>query len=106
MALCRTKRYTDAHLRRLILFALAQVSPDDVEKMPSYTTLLAANDQGRALLGQQRKKDTLCVVTKPADAPTDTRQFMLGDRIDRIYSLLSAQPRSAEYLLRARPYMK
>ncbi len=83
----KTKRYTDAKLRRAVLFCLTSVCTRDLRALPSYTCLLGANETGRALLSGIRKRDTLNVVTKPADVPRDTRQFECSSRLDALYGL-------------------
>ena len=103
---CRTKRYTDTHLRRVMLYCLAGVRDGDLEALPAYTTLLAANERGRELLSKKRKEKGIRVVTKPADAPKDTRQYVLGERIDRLYTLLTEQPQSADSMLCRSPYIR
>ncbi|MBE6546773.1 MAG: nucleotidyltransferase family protein [Ruminococcaceae bacterium] len=102
MARIRTKRYTDSHLRRVMLYCLAGVYPEDLEAPPAYTTLLAANERGRALLAERRRTPTVRVVTKPADAPADTRQYAMARRLDAVVTL--AQGRSADAFLKCRPY--
>ena len=104
LALVRTKRYTDSHLRRVMLYCLAGVRAEDMEAMPAYTTLLAANERGRALLAERRRADGVTVVTKPADAPADTRQYALTARMDALVTL--AQGRGADAFLKSRPYME
>ncbi len=109
----RTKRYTDAKLRRAILFALCSVKDSDLlpSALPKYTLLLAANEQGRKLLSAQRKKEEkLTVITKPADASQLTvngakRQLFLSDRSDAIYSFsLMRSSASGESTLK-KPYI-
>ena len=83
----RTKRYTDAKLRRAILFAMTGVQKRDIRQMPQYTLLLGANENGRALLAKNRKKKQANVITKPADAPKACRQYKLGQKLDALYGL-------------------
>ncbi len=104
LALVRTKRYTDSHLRRVMLYCLAGVRADDMARSPVYTTLLAANEKGRALLAERRRADGVTIVTKPADAPADTRQYALAARIDALATL--SQGRAAAAFLKSRPYME
>ncbi len=60
----KTKRYAYARLRRMVLWAYLGL---DVRALPEkipYLRLLAANGQGRELLGQMRKCASIPVVTK------------------------------------------
>ncbi len=82
----RTKRYTDAKLRRAILFGVTGVLASLLAGSPSYTTLLAANEKGRALLSERRKGKRIPLVTKPADAPA-CEQRAAADRLEGLFSL-------------------
>lgn len=83
----RTKCYTDARLRRGILFGATEVTRELLNSAPAYTTLLAASGQGRALLSEKRRSGGIPVVTKPADAPKDSPQFAAGNRADALFTL-------------------
>jgi cytidyltransferase-like protein len=83
----RTKRYTDAKLKRACLFALTSVTKSDIRTLPEYTLLLGANAMGRELLANNRKEQSVSVVTKPADAPRDTVQYKAGEKLDALYGL-------------------
>ena len=82
----RTKRYTDAKLRRGILFGLTGIKQELLASAPTYTTLLAANEKGRAWLSERRKTRRLPLVTKPADAPIGA-QREAEDRLACVFSL-------------------
>ena len=87
----RTKRYTDSKLRRAMLFCLTGVTKDILCSSPSYTVLLGASDRGRELLAGVRKSVNINVVTKPADAPRNTAQFQVGEKLEAIFTLASNQ---------------
>ncbi len=99
----RTKRYTDAKLRRVILFCLTGVSKNMLKSTPQYTTLLGASENGRKLLSSIRKDNSFNIVTKPADAPKESEQFCIGQRLDDIFTLAqkNAQPTSDSYRKKA-----
>ena len=59
----RTKYYTDARLRRALLFGALGVTEQALKETPAYTTLLAANARGCAFLKEWRKASK--------DNPTD-----------------------------------
>ena len=103
----RTKQYTDARLRRALLFGALAVTEEDMRGLPTYTTLLAANGRGCAFLKAFRKahKDDpngLTVVTKPADAP-EGRQRELADLTDALFTLGYPTPRVAGETYRRTP---
>ena len=111
MEALRTKQYTDARLRRALLFGIMRVDGEDLLSEPRYTTVLGANERGRAFLRKWRKarKGESCpppfaVVTKPADAP-DCRQRILGERADALFTLCYPAPRRAGDLYRRTPHM-
>ena len=64
----KTKRYPLARIRRLLLHSCLGLVPASQGQTPPYLRVLGANDRGRALLGEMRKKAALPVVTKPAAA--------------------------------------
>ena len=83
-ALCRaaaTKKYTDARIRRALLYLLAGVTRDDLAAPPAYVRLLGANERGREFLAETRKTRTVPVVTKPAEVAA------LGESVARARAL-------------------
>lgn len=105
----RTKQYTDARIRRALLFGATGVTDKDLRQPPAYTTLLAASSRGRAYLRAlcRRKKTAsggLTLVTKPADAP-EGRQKDLAEGGDALFTLCYPTPRAAGDGFRRSPYM-
>lgn len=103
----RTKYYTDARLRRALLFGALGVTEQALKATPAYTTLLAANARGCAFLKEWRKasKDNptdLWVVTKPADTP-EGEQRDLAELADSLFTLCYPTPRTAGSLMRKSP---
>ncbi len=101
----RTKRYTDSHIARTLLYCMTGVRASDFADGPQYTTLLAANEKGRALLSERRKSAQLPVITKPADAPTDTAQCQLTERLHRLFFLATEQTEEGGAMLKKTPYI-
>ncbi len=105
----RTKRYTDARLRRAMLFCMTGVTRADISAYPAYVNLLGANSVGRELLAKRRKESPIAVVTKPADIPSTAaaeRQRELSGRLDAIFTLATEKRRDASYLLKKPPVIK
>lgn len=102
----KTKRYTDARLRRQILFCLAGVRSADLSSLPQYTTLLAASEQGRELLSEQRKNEGIRIVTRLGDAPKDTTQFLLGERISSVIALSMTPIADDDWQYRKHPWLE
>lgn len=93
--LAKTKRYTHARLRRLVLRAWLGLSASSVPPHPPYLRVLGFNATGRALLHEMKKRATLPVLTKPAharklDEPC-LRLFELESRCTDLYGLLLPQ---------------
>ena len=105
-ALCATKKYPDARIRRGVLHALLRVREDDLRAPVSYVRLLAANEIGRAFLSSVRKKRNLCVVTRQSDLPTTPqaeRQFALEAASATLYSKCLPRAIAADEQLRRPP---
>lgn len=104
----KTKKYTDARIRRTLLSGVLGVTDADARSFPSYVTLLAANERGRALVARARKKDgAVTVVTKTADlrglGALAERQIELSARANALYTLLMPEPREAAYFRKIAP---
>ena len=100
----KTKRYTDARLRRQILFCLGGVSAKALSSLPQYTTLLAANEQGRDLLSIARKSEGIRIITRVSDAPKDAPQWALGERISSVIALSTVPIADDAWQYRKLPY--
>ena len=64
----KTRRFTHARLRRLVLWAYLGLTADDIPDAPPYIRVLGFNERGRDVLARMRKKAALPVITKPAHA--------------------------------------
>ncbi|MBE6535802.1 MAG: nucleotidyltransferase family protein [Ruminococcaceae bacterium] len=102
----RTKRYTDAKLRRAILYSLTGTPASVLKEKPEYSLLLAANDKGRELLAKNRKGANSCVITKPADAPKDSMQYVLSEKLDAVYALARKNKYPSDFFLKKGAYIQ
>ncbi len=102
----RTKRYTDAHVRRAMMFCMTGVGADALDTLPEYTTLLGANAKGRELLANKRRAGGLAVVTKPADAPRASAQYQHSAKLDLLFGLARPQRSAASDALRKNAYIE
>ncbi|MBE6598984.1 MAG: nucleotidyltransferase family protein [Ruminococcaceae bacterium] len=83
-----TKKYTDARIRRAILFAMLGVRTEMLREPPRFTLLLAANGRGREYLSELRKKSTFPIITKPSNIPSEvSEQYSIHGRADRLYTM-------------------
>ena len=64
----KTKRYTHARLRRLLLWAFLGLTSADFVETPPYLRVLGFNERGQLLLKQMKKNASLPILTKPAHA--------------------------------------
>ena len=101
----KTKRYTDAKLRRAVMFCMTGVKADDVKVLPEYTSLLGANENGRRLLSEARKSEGIRVITKSANAP-DCRQKELSFKLDCIFGLATDKPLSIDHFFKKSAYIE
>ena len=106
LSLVKTKRYTDAHIRRVMLYCLAGVKEDDICATPKSSLLLAANDKGRELLSENRKDNPYSVITKPADIDISLRQNILSSRIESIFALAHDTRWKTDKTYKQRPYIE
>ncbi len=105
-ALCATKKYPDARIRRGVLSALLRVTEEDLRAPVAYVRLLAANETGRAFLALTRKTSDLCVVTRQTDLPAtpiSARQFELETASATLYSKCLPKSIAADEQLRRPP---
>ncbi len=101
----RTKRYTDAKLRRALLFCLTGVTREMLLQKPQYTTLLGTSAKGRKVLSTVRKNKELNIVTKPADAPRDCEQFKAGERLESIFTLTREKSRPSSEIYHKKAFI-
>jgi predicted nucleotidyltransferase len=89
--LIKTKKYTDAYLRRALLSGYLGLTRVELNASPAYTQVLGMNERGEAILASIRKKSRIPVLTKPADykrLPENAR--LAAERASRADSLWCA----------------
>lgn len=108
LATVRTRHFSDSRIRRAMLMIFFGVTDADAKKV-TYTSVLAANEKGRAFLSRIRKTSKLPILTKPADhqfLPEEARRaFLLSMRADSVWEMLSEKPREGNAMMRERPRM-
>lgn len=101
------KNYTDARVRRALLFALSGVKTADIKVLPTYTLLLGSNDKGNAYLSGIRRKRAMPLVTKPADVrllgDETARQAELSLISDSLWTLMLDESCEAGIMIRRSP---
>ena len=105
----KTKRFTEARLRRAMLFSLCGVTQEDLRTEPSYTTLLAANESGVALLSEYKKSREITVVSNPSALgrlqEKHHRQKLLCSRAEGVRALALKNKASPDRVLATPPFI-
>ncbi len=102
----RTKRYTDARLRRAVLFCLTGVRKEDIYEKPEYVNILGANKRGRELIAGVRGKSDFALLAKPSDIPNNVkakRQARLAERLDGIFTMALERECSSDIMIKKSP---
>ena len=101
-----TKRYTDARIRRAILFAMTGVTEEILKSEPKYTCLLGASKGGRELLSDLRRQEHIEIVTKAADAPKDFAQTVAAEKLDALFTLARKNKAEACSVMKKSAYVE
>ncbi|MCQ2480636.1 MAG: nucleotidyltransferase family protein, partial [Clostridia bacterium] len=95
-SLAKTKRYTHARIRRIVLSTFLGLTAEMAAKQAPYIRVLGFNQRGAELLREIKKSATLPLVTKAADvadlSPEAKEMFALECKATDIYNLLSETP--------------
>ncbi len=104
-----TKKYTNARIRRVLLYHLLGISREMLCEIPTVTTVLAANETGCAYLSAQRRDSVLSFITKPAEYrrldDTARGQYERVLAADRLYTLCMKKRVPSDYFLLQSPYI-
>ncbi len=68
----KSKRYTYARIRRLIISCLLDITKDFTEQKPDYIRVLGFTKNGAEILNTMKKASTVPIVTKLTNLPDDT----------------------------------
>lgn len=83
----KTRRYTEARIRRIIMSAFLCIDRTLQNGNVPYLRLLGISERGRELLSQMKERATLPVITKPATLPKDNPYAAAERRSDDLYAL-------------------
>lgn len=87
----KSKRYPMSRVRRMILCAWLSIGKNAAAGPPPYIRVLAANERGREMLREAKKKTYLPIITKPAAArdldEASSKLFRTEARITAQYGL-------------------
>ena len=110
LSLVATKRYTNAHLRRAMWYRYFGItSPGDTDFV-RYAQILGMNDRGQKKLSELRRRTSIPLLTKPADAAAlaspAREQATLARMADSVFALAIPSPMPGNYALRRGPFRK
>ncbi len=101
--LMATKRYTDSRLRRALIFGMTDVKRRDLRERAAYVNLLAANEKGLSFVSEARDIEVLSKPSRIPEGVAALRQFILGQRLESLYTLAMSSPRESGVFLRQSP---
>ncbi len=108
--LAETKKFTRARIRRAVWYSFLGVTSSELKALPLYTQLLAANEKGRMMLKEIRKRGRIPVLTKPSDTDSLSAEALAekerSDRADSVFQLTKPIPADGCYAVRFTPYVK
>ena len=103
--LAATKRYTDARLRRAVIFGMMGVTLTDLKRRAPYVNFLGAGSEGLGFLSEVRN---INVISKPSRIPDDedsARQAELCMRFDALYTLAMNRAADLGFFYRQSPHI-
>lgn len=102
----QTKKYTEASIRRAILYILLGIKRKDLLTLPSSTVLLAANEKGRKYLSALRKSENnFNVITKPSKS-NDNRAFEINLKADALYTMCFENKKESGFYIKKKAVIK
>ena len=91
LSLAKTKRYTLARLRRILLYAFLGIKQSDCNILPQYIKILGFSQNGKNILRTMRETANLPLIMRYSDikklSPTAQYLYSLESRCDDIYAL-------------------
>jgi hypothetical protein len=100
-----TKRYTDARLRRAVIFGMMGVTLEDLRRRAPCVNFLGAKFEGLKFLSDVRG---INVISKPSRIPDDAeskRQAELCLKFDALYTLAMNYPVDVGFFHRQSPHV-
>lgn len=105
VSLCKTKRYTNARIRRGILSVFLHTTEQEQHSAPTFTQLLASNASGLEFLSQTKKRHrNLQIITKPSKH-TDCPEFIRETEADNAFALMMPYVAPFNYSLKKTPFI-
>ncbi len=103
-----SKNYTTSRLKRATIYSLFNVTR--IDKTPGFTVLLGANNNGKKIISQNRKKESITIITKHSDAKKLNQQdleiYEKMLKVDSMYALLMITPSQPSLAYKKVPYIE
>lgn len=107
--LSETKRYTNARIRRAVLFSYLGVTSSKAKALPAYTQVLASDKVGFGILARARKSSAIPILTKPTDTDklcdVAKEQKTLCDKVDILFGFATKKKRPMREMLSRTPFV-
>lgn len=107
--LSSSPQFTNARIRRVMLYSFFKISASVLKEKPRYTQLLAANKAGLSYLSSIRKTKKTEIITKPADrsklSDKAKKQYALECEADKLYCLCAKTVKPGTYFIKSTPYI-
>ena len=110
ISLSSSPQFTNARIRRVILYSFFGISGAALKERPCFTQLLAADKTGLSYLSGKRKTKKTEMITKPADkaklSDKAKKQYALECEADKLYCLCTKNIKNGTYFIKATPYIQ
>ncbi len=93
----KSKRFTLARIRRILLSCLIGIDKNIAKVPPSYIRVLGATENGLGLLSQIKKNSELPIITKTADFKGYNKSFELDIKATNIYNIICNKPLGEDF---------
>ena len=109
ISLSSSAQFTNARIRRVMLYSLFGVNNALLKEKPRFTQLLSSNKTGLSYLSGKRKTKDTEIITKPADmsklSEKAKKQYALECSSDKLYCLCGKMILPGSYFLRSTPFI-
>lgn len=110
IGLSSSAQFTNARIRRVILYSFFDIPASTLKERPCFTQLLAANKTGLSYLSGKRKTKKIDIITKPADkaklSDKAKKQYALECDADKLYCLCTKNIKNGTYFIKATPHIQ
>ena len=93
----KSKRYTLARIRRILLSILIGIDKDVALAPPSYLRILGSNATGRKILSQVKKNSDLTIITKTADFKNFNTSLDYDIKATDIYNIIQGKKTGEDF---------